>query len=243
MTVVRIRPSVVEGRIVAPPSKSYTHRFLLAAHLSGRRARVVRPLQSDDTVRTARGLGPLGSHVVRTRGVWTVTPRPIRTSAALRTVDCGESGTTLRLLTAIAARQEGPTRFVGSGRLPRRPMAPLFEALSALGAKVETAGPTRALPFQISGPIHGGNVALAVDTSSQFTSALLLALPTLPEDSRLRDLQFALIRYVAGRVELATLQSEAALSDDPVKARRIKEVEAFHAAQSERVRMLLRELY
>ena len=186
MTVVRIRPSVVEGRTVAPPSKSYTHRFLLAAHLSGRRARVVRPLQSDDTVRTARGLGPLGSHVVRTRGVWTVTPRPIRTSAALRTVDCGESGTTLRLLTAIAARQEGPTRFVGSGRLPRRPMAPLFEALSALGAKVETAGPTRALPFQISGPIHGGNVALAVDTSSQFTSALLLALPTLPEDSRLR---------------------------------------------------------
>lgn len=186
MTIVRLRPSVIEGRTVAPPSKSYTHRFLLAAHLSGRRTRVRRPLESDDTLRTARGLGALGSRVVRARGSWTLSPRPARARPVPRTVDCGESGTTLRLLTAIAALQEGPTCFVGSGRLPRRPMGPLLDALSTLGARVEIAGRSRALPFRIAGPIHGGTVGLEVDTSSQFTSALLFALPTLQEDSWLR---------------------------------------------------------
>jgi len=71
----------------------------------------------------------------------------------------------------------------------------------------------------------------------------VIRVPELPEDSRLRDLQFALIRYIAGCAELARLRSEAAIADDPVKARRLKEVAAFHAAQNERVRTLLRDLY
>jgi hypothetical protein len=71
----------------------------------------------------------------------------------------------------------------------------------------------------------------------------VVRMPALPEDSRLRDLQFALIRYIAGCAELAKLRSETAVTDDPVKTRHLKEVAAFHAAQSERVRMLLRDLY
>ncbi len=186
MTRVQIRPSTAAGRVPAPSSKSYTHRFLLAAHLSGRRSRVRHPLVSDDTDRSARALQSLGSSVRRRAEVWTVTPARATGRGSPRVIDCGESGTTLRLLTAMAALQAAPVRFEGSGRLPVRPMRPLLRALSELGAEVRGSTSRRSLPFELRGPIHGGTVDLEVGTSSQFTSALLFALPTVQPDSRIR---------------------------------------------------------
>ena len=183
MTVAKLGGSRLAGSVLAPPSKSYTHRFLLAAHLSGRPASVRRPLVSDDTLRTARALEVLGSRVTRGRSAWRLAPRPVGRRSASRTIDCGESGTTLRLITAIAALHDGPTRFVGSGRLPRRPMRPLWTALERLGASVEPPAGNGALPFRIVGPIHGGRTVVAAGASSQFTSALLFALPTVRESS------------------------------------------------------------
>jgi 3-phosphoshikimate 1-carboxyvinyltransferase len=183
MTVARLVPSRIEGSVLAPPSKSYTHRFLLAAHLSGRAASVRRPLSSDDTVRTARALQVLGTHVTRGRSAWRLSPRAATRKRNRRTIACGESGTTLRLMTAIAALEEGPTRFEGSGRLPRRPMRPLWSALARLGARIEPLSVGEALPFRVTGPIHGGRTVVGAGASSQFTSALLLALPTCREDS------------------------------------------------------------
>ncbi len=185
MSAVRVAPSVARGRLRAPGSKSYTHRFLLAAHLATSPSRVRRPLVSDDTLRTAEGLRRLGSRVRLRPGEWTVEPAraPPRGS---RTLDCGESGTTLRLLSAAAALQARATRFVGSGRLPGRPMAPLFDALERLGASLERPRERAALPFRLRGPIHGGTLDLDVGQSSQFTSALLFALPTVVPDSRIR---------------------------------------------------------
>ena len=186
MSVARLRPATIDGAVDAPSSKSYTHRFLLAAHLSGRTSHVRRPLLSDDTQATARGLRQLGSEVVRGRGVWTVAPRSLRTTARARVIDCGESGTTLRLLSATAALSSSRIRFVGRGRLPSRPMGPLFDSLERLGAKVGRPRSGGALPFELRGPIHGGAVDVAADESSQFTSALLFALPTVRPASRLR---------------------------------------------------------
>jgi 3-phosphoshikimate 1-carboxyvinyltransferase len=186
VSVAIVRPATVDGEVDAPPSKSYTHRFLLAAHLSGRTGRLRGPLVSDDTLRTAYALAQLGSDVRAGTRVWRITPRPTAPTRGTLTIDCGESGTTLRFLAAAAALHGGRFRFVGRGRLPQRPMGPLFGALRDLGASISREAGLSTLPFTLRGPIHGGLVELAVDESSQFTSALLFALPTVRPSSRIR---------------------------------------------------------
>jgi len=183
VTARTILPGPLQGLAIAPSSKSYTHRALIAGFLSRRRFSVDSPLDSEDTRATALALHRLGARVDRFRRRWTVAP-PHRTAGSRPTViDCGESGTTLRFATVLAALGDRPVRFRGRGRLTHRPMRPLMNALSELGATVR---PDRgSLPFMVCGPIHGGRVGLDASESSQFASALLLALPTLAEDSRI----------------------------------------------------------
>ena len=181
MSAVRIQPGPVRGRLEAPPSKSYTHRALVVGHLSGRRFRITNPLDSDDTRATARALSQLGTKVVRSRGVWRVVPGPFPLSIR-GSIDCGESGTTLRFLTAVAARAATRVRFTGRPRLGERPMTGLLDALERLGAHVRVG--SGGFPLEVEGPIHGGSVRLDASTSSQFASSLLLTLPTLADDSR-----------------------------------------------------------
>ena len=185
MTRVRIRPARALGVVRAPPSKSYTHRALAVGHLARRRYRVDRPLDSDDTRATARAVGALGTPVERSDSCWTVDPaEPAHVRDAVG-IDCRESGTTLRFATALAALGDRTVVLRGRGRLPLRPMAPLVGALERLGATVRTPAGGRTLPLTLRGPIHGGRVEVDASESSQFASALLLVLPTLPDGSTL----------------------------------------------------------
>ncbi|MGI0071254.1 MAG: 3-phosphoshikimate 1-carboxyvinyltransferase [Thermoplasmata archaeon] len=182
MTSLRLAPGITAGSIRAPPSKSYTHRALVAGHLSGREYAVNGPLDADDTRATARALRPLGSRVRMEGKRWRVSSA--RASGRTDpTIDCGESGTTLRFVAALAARGSRPLRLLGRGRLPQRPMAELLDALRTIGATCVPASRARALPLTISGPIHGARVRLDASQSSQFASALLLTLPTVSGDS------------------------------------------------------------
>ncbi len=186
MTTARVRPGPVSGTLRAPPSKSYTHRALAAAHLTGRTYRIDGPLVSDDTLRTVHGIRSLGSKVELTPGRWTIAPGTGPSSDRVAEIDCGESGTTLRLLASIAALRAGPARFRGEGRLPRRPMEPLLRSLRSLGAEVHPRSKRETLPLLVRGPLRGGSVELDASQSSQFTSSLLLALPTVRPDSSVR---------------------------------------------------------
>ncbi len=185
MTRVRIRPSPAIGVVRAPPSKSYTHRALVVGHLAHRRYRVDHPLDADDTRATARALGALGTPVERVATRWTWDAPQLADDRATVRVDCGESGTTLRFATALAALGDRTVVLHGRGRLPLRPMAPLLRALERLGATVGVPTGGRTLPLTVRGPIHGGRVEVDSWESSQFASALLLALPTVPEESTL----------------------------------------------------------
>ncbi len=185
MSAVTVGPSVLSGRTRAPSSKSYTHRALVAAHLADRPSTLLRPLVSDDTLRTAHAVRALGSRVRFGRSSWTVTPARFRPRTA-RTIDCGESGTTLRFCAALAALESVPVRLLGSGRLPQRPMGPLVDALRTLGAEVRTPARGAGLPLEVRGPIHGGAVTLDATVSSQFTSALLLVRPAVRPGSTVR---------------------------------------------------------
>jgi 3-phosphoshikimate 1-carboxyvinyltransferase len=182
----QVGPAQAVGKLAAPPSKSYTHRALVVARLAQRPFEVRHPLDADDTRATRAGLVALGSTVAARPGRWTV--RPSADSARRRrtpVIRCGESGTTFRLLTALAAREDRAVRFEGAPPLARRPIGALVETLERAGVSVHR--PRRAsLPLEVHGPLRPGRFVVDGSVSSQFVSALLLVLPSLAGPSRLR---------------------------------------------------------
>ena len=176
---LRVRPSTVRGSVRAPPSKSYTHRALLLAALSGGPCRVGRPLLSEDTEATLAGIEALGACVDRLKDGLRVECDALRVPS--REIDARNSGTTLRLLTGVVALLPGAAVLTGDESLRRRPMGPLLEALRALGARARALGPEGRPPVEVAGPMRGGRVALPGSVSSQFLSSLLLACPLAPE--------------------------------------------------------------
>jgi 3-phosphoshikimate 1-carboxyvinyltransferase len=179
-----IAPGRLVGRVFAPASKSYTHRALVAGHLTGRRYVVRGPLDAADTRATARALKSLGSRVRFERHRWTVEPAPARSHPG--PIDCGESGTTLRFAAALAALSPRRVELRGAGRLAERPMDELLQVLTALGGRFRRTDAPHGLPLVVQGPIRPGNVLLDASRSSQFASALIFALPTLPGPSEIR---------------------------------------------------------
>ena len=182
MSSVRVWPGIALGRLRAPPSKSYTHRALVVGHLAHRRFEVRHPLDSDDTSATAEAVHRLGTPVARGVGAWRVDPGSKRPRRGPIRISCGESGTTLRFVSALAALGDRPVVLSGSERLSERPIDELLEGLRTLGAVCDHAGRV-GLPVKVRGPIRGGRLSLDVSKSSQFASALLFALPVLEEDS------------------------------------------------------------
>ncbi|HZN53764.1 MAG TPA: 3-phosphoshikimate 1-carboxyvinyltransferase [Candidatus Polarisedimenticolaceae bacterium] len=164
----------LNGAFAAPPSKSATHRAVIAAAVARGVSRIERPLDAEDTRRTVAGLRALGVRVEATDGSWTVegAAGTIRGGGSL---DLGESGTSARLLLALAATAELPSVLDGAPRLRERPMAELITSLRALGARIEPDSAT-GLPVRTGGGrVRGGAVSVPGARSSQFTSALLLS--------------------------------------------------------------------
>ncbi len=168
-------------QLVVPSSKSETHRALLLGALSTVPCLVQNPLRGDDCLHTLAVLEALGA-----RATWIgrdIQFQPIDDfHAAKQVLDCGNSGTTLRLLLGQVARFATRTQLTGDASLQRRPNGPLVDALRSLGATVH---PEQA-PITICGPIQAGAVTLGPRVSSQYASSLLLAMSLLPGTSTLR---------------------------------------------------------
>ncbi|PKL56082.1 MAG: 3-phosphoshikimate 1-carboxyvinyltransferase [Methanomicrobiales archaeon HGW-Methanomicrobiales-6] len=185
--IVRVsRTGPVDATFQAPPSKSYTHRALIAGALASGRTRIEGPLRAADTELTARGLEALGVPLEWLPGEITVAgcggtfPTPGEV-----TVDCGNSGTTLRLLTSAALLARHPVVLTGSARMLERPVGPLAGALQALGGEVAFAGEPGFPPVRISGRLRGGKTVIDGSISSQFISSILMAAPYADEDVEL----------------------------------------------------------
>ena len=106
----------------------------------------------------------------------------------------GLAGTVARFLTPLSATGDRPIVLDGTQRMRERPMADLVRSLRQLGARVEALGEADRLPIRVTGPLAGGEVAMAGDTSSQFLSGLLLAAPAMP-----RGLQVTLTTALVSR--------------------------------------------
>ncbi|MBM4249093.1 MAG: 3-phosphoshikimate 1-carboxyvinyltransferase [Euryarchaeota archaeon] len=198
--IVVSRTRELSGTVRAPPSKSHTHRALAVACLARGRSTVHNALLSDDCLATAECFRRLGAVVEFGKAV-RVTGVDGRPRAAPFGIDVGNSGTTLRFLTAVCALCDGETVIDGGGTIRRRPVGPLLRALSDLGARRAESVPGNGCPpAAVAGRLRGGRVPV-YGFSSQFVSALLLALPLAPRDSVVEAMTLNSRPYVAMTME------------------------------------------
>ena len=164
--------------VSVPGSKSYTHRILIAAALSDGPCSIENALKSEDTLLTAGALKNFGVKiddqndklmVFGTRGE--LQPRD-------EEIYLGNSGTSMRLLTAVAALGKGAYRLSGTKRMHERPIQDLLNGLNQIGVFARSIHDNGCPPVEIQGgKVKGGNIALKCNISSQFLSALLLIAP------------------------------------------------------------------
>lgn len=160
-----------------PGDKSISHRALMFSALATGRSSVRGLLLSDDVKSTARVLRSLGWRIPELGESIAIDGGGLRSplSAPTSSLDCGNSGTTTRLVAGIAAAHPFASTFVGDASLSRRPMRRVAAPLEAMGARVEFTGGHDGLPMTI----HGGSLQ-AIDwvlpvASAQLKSAVLLA--------------------------------------------------------------------
>jgi 3-phosphoshikimate 1-carboxyvinyltransferase len=173
-------PQSLHGTINAPKSKSYTHRALIASFLSEGESIIDHPLECQDTERTQRAIQKLGANVRLQNDRIFIEGHGEPSWKIPFEVDCGDSGTTFRFLTALAAISPTGIMLRGSASLAKRPHAPLLKALEKLGASTIT-GPDQFV-IGVKGPLKGGETSLPGDVSSQFLSGLLFASPFAQSD-------------------------------------------------------------
>ncbi len=168
----------IDLRLRAPPSKSFTHRALVAAALARGPSSIGDPLVSGDTRITAEALSHLGVDLSWEEGTVRVTGTGGRFPAGEETVlDLGDSGTSMRFFAALALLAGKPVVLRGSPRMHERPIGPLAGALAGLGGEVRYLGAEGCPPLRVSGRFRGGEVVVDGSASSQFISALLMAAP------------------------------------------------------------------
>ncbi len=171
---VTVANSRVAGTARAPPSKSYTHRALLAAGYAGG-ALVRNPLVSADTTATARAVEHFGGDAERAGADWEITGFRGEPAVPADVVDFANSGTTMRLVSGAAALADGTTVLTGDESLRSRPQGPLLDAIADLGGAARSTRGNGQAPLIVDGPIEGGRVEMPGDVSSQFVTSLLMA--------------------------------------------------------------------
>ncbi|WP_434530491.1 3-phosphoshikimate 1-carboxyvinyltransferase [Haloarcula sp. NS06] len=179
---ITIAKSTVEGTAQAPPSKSYTHRAVLAAGYAD--GAVVRdPLVSADTKATMRAVEAYGGSVSLADDESTVevTGFDGRPETPADIIDCANSGTTMRLVTATAALQDDLAVLTGDESLRSRPQGPLLDAIGQLDGDAESTRRNGQAPLVVGGGIDGGAVEIPGDVSSQYITALLMAGAVSPD--------------------------------------------------------------
>jgi 3-phosphoshikimate 1-carboxyvinyltransferase len=172
---------VKECDIVVPGSKSYTHRILIASALADGTSRLANTLRSEDTLYTLRALQQMGVEIAASDApeeAITVRGTGGRLEASRDPIYLGNSGTSMRLLTAVAALGRGTYLLTGTERMGERPMQDLLDGLAQIDIHARAAENNGCPPIEVSAEgIGGGHVDLRCTKSSQFLSALLLVAP------------------------------------------------------------------
>ncbi len=177
---VKIRPIKPNGEISAVASKSDAHRAIICAALSEDKTNIHISHISKDIEATLHCIKKMGADFVKKDNVYEITP--IKKLLPNPVLDCNESGSTLRFLLPVSSALGFGATFVGSGRLPERPMELIVDLLTEHGNNFSSSH----LPITVSEKTRAGTFDIAGNVSSQFISGLLFALPLLQEKSVIR---------------------------------------------------------
>ena len=177
---ITIQPGHLQGDITVIPSKSQAHRLLICAAFADNPTQLLCPDTNRDIEATADCLRALGADVLRTETGYVVSP--ISHIPETATLFCCESGSTLRfMLPIVGALGVNATVFM-EGRLPQRPLSPLWEEMERMGCRLSR--PT-ANTIRCEGKLQPGGYCIDGSISSQFITGLLFALPLIPGDTKL----------------------------------------------------------
>lgn len=175
-----IYPGKLRGSVNAIPSKSQAHRLLICAAFADGPTELNCPETNQDMEATAACLNALGAKITRTDVGFHVQPTGRVPERAV--LPCGESGSTLRFLLPIAGALGVDAVFTLGGRLPQRPLSPLWEEMERMGCALSR--PT-ADTVRCTGRLRGGEYSISGGVSSQFITGLLLAAPLLDGECRI----------------------------------------------------------
>jgi 3-phosphoshikimate 1-carboxyvinyltransferase len=178
MNITPQKTSAVDLVFSAPPSKSFTHRAIIAGALAEGKTTIFRPLDAEDTKLTAGALRLMGVVVEeQPRKLIIAGCNGTIPNRGTTTLDLDNSGTSLRLLTTLALLARHPVVLTGSARMQERPIGPLADALPSIGGSVEFLANSGYPPIRVSGQLTGGKVIIDGSMSSQFISSILMAAP------------------------------------------------------------------
>ncbi|OPX81092.1 MAG: 3-phosphoshikimate 1-carboxyvinyltransferase [Methanosaeta sp. PtaB.Bin087] len=173
--IASVERSQVSGDVEVPPSKSYTHRAITISAL-GPGGSVKRPLLSADTRATIRAAEAFGAEIAIEGETLAVAGAGGGPKTPENVIDVENSGTTLRIMAAVAALTDGAV-LTGDASIRRRPNGPLLKSLCDLGGEAFSIKKDDCAPLVVRGRIRGGRTVLDGSVSSQFLSALLISCP------------------------------------------------------------------
>jgi 3-phosphoshikimate 1-carboxyvinyltransferase len=170
----RIEKSKISGEIVCPSNKSYSHRAIFLSSLAGNNSKVDNVLLSADTQATIDACKKFGAEI-EIKNSTIIVKNPIKLGTNVPEINTENSGTTIRIASGIASLFSEEITLTGDESLQKRPMQPLLDALSSIGAQCNSSDGKP--PITIKGKIKGGSVTIPGNFSSQFISALFISAP------------------------------------------------------------------
>ena len=182
---IKIKPSVLNGTIEIPPSKSYSHRAVIAAALAenSRKSKIDNLKFSVDIITTTDIMENWGAKIKRFESALEIIGNDGKVVPKDKYVQCNESGSTIRFLIPIGITDENELIFDGKGKLVDRPLDSYYRIFDKQGIFYKNENGK--LPLTVNGKLKAGNYEIDGNISSQFITGLLYALPLLDGDSKL----------------------------------------------------------
>ena len=177
---ITIQPGLLAGTLSAIPSKSQAHRYLICAAFADNETELICPETNRDIEATAGCLRSLGARISRTANGYLIKPIARIPDTAL--LPCGESGSTLRFMLPIVGALGVDATFRMEGRLPNRPLSPLWEEMERMGCILTR--PTDDT-VRCCGQLRTGEYVIDGGVSSQFITGLLFAAALMDGESHI----------------------------------------------------------
>ncbi len=177
---LEIRPGRLAGDVVIPPSKSLSHRAIIAAAMAEGRSSVTNLKFSEDIKATTEAMESLGARF-QVGEDYEIIEGVDKLKRLKDEIQCRESGSTIRFMIPVALLAEGKVTFKGEGRLCKRPLGTFLDIFDEQGISYSKGEDE--LPLTVDGMLKPGRFRVPGDISSQFITGLLYALPKLEGDS------------------------------------------------------------